>query len=140
MNCKPQLDTDTVRLRLKSRCLHWLNGISTYLHPVVADVGDLESVVEEYVGLVLVVVVVDDFEVLLGDAPGGLVLVHPVDGLEHVHHLRPRLVPHGGARVDLGDGVGGPLLGRVRVARLRVDGDGLVVLREVVLIQRLRDE
>ena len=107
--------------------------------------------------LELVVVRVDDLQVLLGDAPRRLVLVHPVystshlfrfgkffisssliivpvDGLEHVHHLRARLVPHGGARVDLGDGVGGPLLPRVRVARLGVDGDGLVVLRQVVLI------
>ena len=49
------------------------------LHPVVADVGDLEGVVEEYVRLELVVVRVDDLEVFLCDSTSRLVLVHPAN-------------------------------------------------------------
>lgn len=48
----------------------------------------------------LVVVVVDDLEVLLCDPPGGLVLIHPEQRLEHLHHLALRLVPHCGRSID----------------------------------------
>ena len=43
-------------------------------------------------------------------------------------------MPHGGTGVDPGDGVGRLALGNVRLTRLRVDGYGLVVLREVVVV------
>ena len=77
----------------------------------------------------LVVIRIDDAEVLLRDPPGALVLVHPQDRLEHLHHLVLGFVPHGAAGVDAGDVVGrlDALPGR-RAARLRVDGNRLVIL------------
>ena len=102
------------------------------LHPVLASVADLEGVVEKDVRLELVVVGVDDLEVLLRHPPGGLILVHPEQRLEHLHHLRLGLVPHGGARVDPRDRVRRLGLGGLVLARLGVVGDGLVVLADVV--------
>ncbi len=43
-------------------------------------------------------------------------------------------MPHGCAGEDPGDGIGRLTLGHVRVARLRVNGDRLVVLRDVVVV------
>lgn len=81
--------------------------------------------------LELVVIKVDNLEVLLGHASGGLVLIHAQDGLEHLYHLLLCLVPHGRRGVDASDLVGGLDLGGVVVGGVRVDGDCLVVLRHL---------
>lgn len=87
--------------------------------------------VSSFLTLKLVVVEIDDLEVLLRDATGGLVLIHTEDGLQHLHHLLLVLVPHGGRGVDADDVVRGLDLGRVVVGGVGVDGDGLVVLRHL---------
>ena len=105
-----------------------------HLHPVVAHVRQLEGVVKEDVRLELVVVGIHHLEILLGNAARALVLVHAEQRLHHLHHLALGLVPHGGAGVDARDTVAGLGLGVGRLAGLGVDGDGLVVLGNVVVI------
>lgn len=59
----------------------------------------------------VIIVVVHNLEVLHGDLPCRLILIHPHDTLQELHHLLAVLVPHGGAcvnpgyRVRLSDGV-----------------------------------
>ena len=87
----------------------------------------------------LIVVIIDDVEVLEGDPPGTLILVHPEDALEHLHHLLPVLVPHGGTREDAGDVVrtANILRSVVGVGRVRANRDGFIVLSELKWDEKL---
>ena len=76
----------------------------------------------------LVVIWINNFEILLRDPARRLVLVHAEDGLEHLHHLLFRLVPHRGRGVDASDVVRRLGLGVVRVRRVRVVRYRLIIL------------
>ena len=77
--------------------------------------------------LKFIVIRIDDFEVLLGDSPGALILVEPENTLQELYHLLLVLVPHGGAGVDPGHVVAALHRRRWRARPIRLLVDRLVV-------------